>query len=51
MQEFTAEDNVELYILTKPFGTLSGNFKSEMRQWVTQHMKISADARAHLPTL
>ncbi len=32
LAEFTAADNVELYILTKPFMD-GGNFKERMRQW------------------
>jgi hypothetical protein len=32
LAEFTAQDNVELYILTKPFMD-GGNFKERMRDW------------------
>jgi hypothetical protein len=32
LAEFTAADNVELYILTKPFMD-GGNFKERMRGW------------------
>jgi hypothetical protein len=45
LQEFTSDDNVELYILTKPF--LAGsNFQGDMRTWARHHLNITEVRRA-----
>ncbi len=49
-QEFTSEDNVELYILTKPFLT-GGDFKGDMRTWARDHLNLTEERRERLPSL
>ncbi|KAJ9522340.1 hypothetical protein QJQ45_008185 [Haematococcus lacustris] len=50
LQEFTSDDNVEMYILTKPFLN-GGNFAGDMRTWVQQHLNLSQEEHSQLPTL
>ena len=49
-QEFTYKDNVELYILTKPFLTGS-NFMGDMHAWAEKHLNITDEKRPNMPTL
>jgi hypothetical protein len=50
LQEFTADDDVELYILTKPF--MSGSdFMGDMRNWVREHLGFTEEQYSRLPTL
>ncbi|KAJ9534502.1 hypothetical protein QJQ45_022145 [Haematococcus lacustris] len=50
LQEFTSDDNVEMYILTKPF-MAGGNFSGDMRTWAFQHLGLSQEHNKKLPTL
>ena len=52
-QEFSAEDEVELYILTKPFGSggSSESFSDTMRIWAHDHLGLTLEAGAKGPTL
>jgi hypothetical protein len=50
LQEFTADDPVELYILTKPFLT-GGNFRGDMTKWVREHLGIPDEEHKNLPSL
>ncbi|KAL6764678.1 hypothetical protein V8C86DRAFT_1361810 [Haematococcus lacustris] len=50
LPEFTSDDNVEMYILTKPFLN-GGNFAGDMRTWVQQHLNLSQEEHSQLPTL
>eukprot|EP00798_Chlamydomonas_sp_ICE-L_P017630 gene17630-23973_t len=47
LSEFTSADNVELYILTKPFQ--GSDYKADMQSWVTKN--IGAISNASMPTL
>jgi hypothetical protein len=52
LQEFSPADNVELHILTKPFGNSGADFASTMHAWAAEHLGINAEAvRASAPTL
>ncbi len=50
-QEFTRDDNVELYILTKPFGDSGGNFRETMRNWVKEYMFLTDCDLEKAPTM
>jgi hypothetical protein len=39
LSEFTAEDDVELYILTQPFGDSGSGFKEKMHSWADKMRK------------
>lgn len=41
LSEFTAEDDVELYILTKPFEGSGNAFKSKMRTWAADKLNTN----------
>ena len=53
LQEFSAEEDVELYILTKPFGSggSSESFSDTMRIWAHDHLGLTLEAGAKGPTL
>ena len=45
LSEFTADDDVELYILTKPFGGSGSGFKQKMRSWAGDMHRRSGAGR------
>jgi hypothetical protein len=45
LSEFTAEDDVELYILTKPFGDSGTGFKEKMSSWADKMRKDEAASK------
>lgn len=51
LSEFTSEDDVELYILTKPFSDSGSGFKEKMRSWADKlYGSKSAVSSATQPT-
>ncbi|KAF6259241.1 hypothetical protein COO60DRAFT_1700898 [Scenedesmus sp. NREL 46B-D3] len=45
LSEFTAEDDVELYILTKPFGDSGSGFKEKMHGWADKLRRDEAGSQ------
>jgi hypothetical protein len=50
LSEFTAEDDVELYILTQPFGDSGSGFKEKMHSWADKMQKEQSGSKDSMPS-
>ncbi len=50
-QEFSDEDDVELYILTKPFADSGSDFAGSMKQWAREHLQYTDESFTTAPAL
>ena len=48
LKEFSASDNVELYLKTAPFHS-SSNFLQQMHAWAEQHLSVDPSSFSSLP--